>query len=380
MHQGPDVIQGLSSVQDAGKQEPEQQKDEPLLRSKPARNGILDAWAAQYHLPAEEGDAAAPQIKARYSPPSSDVWGVLICLTVIGIWAATFHHAIFRVRLPTSLADVHLLPTAIWPAKMSAAQQGLAATCSSTFDPAAQLVTNTTLNASTSMDSSQQCQAPQAAAPYGGSSSLLEIIATFLVLEFMYTGLFITTHDAMHGTIAMRNRKLNDFLGQLAITCYAWFDYNMLHKKHWEHHNHTGVVGEDPDFHQGNPSVLAWFANFMTAYMSIWQMVKIAWWAAALQLLGAPMMNIAFYMAGAGILSAVRLFYYGTYVPHHPEPGPDAATKSMPWSVSRSSRAPRLISFLTCYHFDLHWEHHRWPYAPWWQLPKCREIASTAHA
>lgn len=45
--------------------------------------------------------------------------------------------------------------------------------------------------------------------------------------------------------------------------------------------------------------------------------------------------------------------YTGTYVPHHPEPGPDAGTKSMPWSMSRSSRAPRLISFLTCYHFDL---------------------------
>jgi hypothetical protein len=35
----------------------------------------------------------------------------------------------------------------------------------------------------------------------------------------------------MHGTIAMRHRKLNDFLGQLAITCYAFFDYSMLHRK-----------------------------------------------------------------------------------------------------------------------------------------------------
>lgn len=35
----------------------------------------------------------------------------------------------------------------------------------------------------------------------------------------------------MHGTIAMRNRRLNDFLGSLAISLYAWFDYNMLHRK-----------------------------------------------------------------------------------------------------------------------------------------------------
>lgn len=47
----------------------------------------------------------------------------------------------------------------------------------------------------------------------------------------------------------------------------------------------------------------------------------------------------------------------------------------MPWAVSRTSSASRLLSFLTCYHFDLHWEHHRWPYAPWWQLPACRVLA-----
>lgn len=81
--------------------------------------------------------------------------------------------------------------------------------------------------------------------------------------EFLYTGLFITTHDAMHGTIAYRNRALNDLLGRTAISLYAWFDYGMLHRKHWEHHNHTGVPNEDPDFHHGNPSLPVWFAQFM---------------------------------------------------------------------------------------------------------------------
>ena len=30
-----------------------------------------------------------------------------------------------------------------------------------------------------------------------------------------------------------RNRKLNDALGRIAITLYAYFDYSMLHEKHW---------------------------------------------------------------------------------------------------------------------------------------------------
>jgi hypothetical protein len=29
--------------------------------------------------------------------------------------------------------------------------------------------------------------------------------------------------------------------------------------QHWEHHDHTGTVGEDPDFHHGDPRLLPWF-------------------------------------------------------------------------------------------------------------------------
>lgn len=43
-------------------------------------------------------------------------------------------------------------------------------------------------------------------APDGSSrrSSWLDIVATFFLLEFVNTGLFITTHDSMHGTICFR--------------------------------------------------------------------------------------------------------------------------------------------------------------------------------
>lgn len=31
-----------------------------------------------------------------------------------------------------------------------------------------------------------------------------DIIGTFFILEFLYTGLFITCHDAMHGSVSFR--------------------------------------------------------------------------------------------------------------------------------------------------------------------------------
>ncbi|KAL6754642.1 beta-carotene C-4 oxygenase [Haematococcus lacustris] len=291
---------------------------------------VLRTWATQYSLPSEESDAARPGLKNAYKPPPSDTKGITMALAVIGSWAAVFLHAIFQIKLPTSLDQLHWLPVS---------------------DATAQLV--------------------------GGSSSLMHIVVVFFVLEFLYTGLFITTHDAMHGTIAMRNRQLNDFLGRVCISLYAWFDYNMLHRKHWEHHNHTGEVGKDPDFHRGNPGIVPWFASFMSSYMSMWQFARLAWWTVVMQLLGAPMANLLVFMAAAPILSAFRLFYFGTYMPHKPEPS--AASGSPPvvmnWWKSRTSQASDLVSFLTCYHFDLHWEHHRWPFAPWWELPNCRRLS-----
>jgi hypothetical protein len=49
------------------------------------------------------------------------------------------------------------------------------------------------------------------------------------------------------------------------------FDYDMLHRKHWEHHTHTGVPHMDPDFHRGNPNMWAWFIRFMAEYSTLGQ-------------------------------------------------------------------------------------------------------------
>jgi fatty acid desaturase len=30
-------------------------------------------------------------------------------------------------------------------------------------------------------------------------------------------------------------------------------------------------------------------------------------------------------------------------------------------------------SFITCYHFSYHWEHHQYPHLPWYKLPLARQ-------
>lgn len=44
---------------------------------------------------------------------------------------------------------------------------------------------------------------------------------------WIYTGLFITAHDAMHGSIH-RSRSLNRAIGQVCLWLYAGFDYCQL--------------------------------------------------------------------------------------------------------------------------------------------------------
>ncbi len=94
----------------------------------------------------------------------------------------------------------------------------------------------------------------------------------------------------------------------------------------------------------------------MLEYSTPLQYSKIILVSQVLQVLGVPYYNLVMYMAGAPLVAAFRLFYYGTYLPHLPR----TATEVMPWQKSHSSDDPNWLSFLKCYHFDYHWEHHRW--------------------
>ncbi|MDZ7291801.1 MAG: fatty acid desaturase [candidate division KSB1 bacterium] len=194
------------------------------------------------------------------------------------------------------------------------------------------------------------------------------LLPAILLQTFLYTGLFITAHDAMHGIVAPRHKAVNNFIGTLCVLLYALFSFTRLRGKHHRHHAHP-ATREDPDFHDGiHRGFWSWYFHFMKTYVT-WQ--QIAGMAIAfnvlLHLLRVPVANLVLFWILPALLSTLQLFYFGTYLPHRePEGGYDNPhhAKSNNFSV--------FWSFVTCYHFGYHWEHHEYPYVPWWRLPVVR--------
>lgn len=194
------------------------------------------------------------------------------------------------------------------------------------------------------------------------------------VQVFLYTGLFITAHDAMHGSVAPGWRRVNDVIGRLALALYAAFDWGALRSAHYRHHRSPGIAGEDPDFHDGaHGSFLRWYFHFMMEYVSVWQLVRMAIIFNVLHHVAqVPVSVLMLFWVLPALLSTLQLFYFGTYIPHTDMPqAPDNAHHA------RTSEYPVWLSLLTCYHFGYHLEHHRWPAAAWWELPRLRHHKAT---
>ena len=186
-----------------------------------------------------------------------------------------------------------------------------------------------------------------------------------LVQTWLGTGLFITAHDAMHGSLAPGRPRLNAAVGQLAVGLYAAFDYRKLRAAHHEHHRAPGSQ-DDPDFHHGRPrEFVRWYLKFFRTYFG-WREFALVTVVLALYLgpLGASPLNAALFWGVPAILSSLQLFAFGTWLPHRHSDDAfadahNARTVPMGWS----------LSLLTCFHFGRHHEHHLKPDAPWWRLP-----------
>jgi beta-carotene ketolase (CrtW type) len=178
-----------------------------------------------------------------------------------------------------------------------------------------------------------------------------------LVQMHLYTGLFITAHDAMHGTVSP-NRSLNNFTGYLSTFLYASFWYPQLYTKHHKHHSHVHT-NNDPDYHQGG--FFSWYIQFIRNYLSIWQIVVMAIIFNILKI-WIPQPNLIMFWVIPSLLSTLQLFYFGTYQPHkgeHDNP-----------HFARSQRRNHIAAFFSCYFFGYHYEHHESPGVPWWKLWK----------
>jgi beta-carotene ketolase (CrtW type) len=186
-----------------------------------------------------------------------------------------------------------------------------------------------------------------------------------LVQMHLYTGLFITAHDAMHGTVSS-NRTMNNAAGYLCTFLYAAFWYPQLYTKHHSHHSHVHTA-EDPDYHEGN--FFAWYVRFIRNYLSIWQIVVMAILFNVLKL-WIPQANLLLFWVAPSLLSTLQLFYFGTYLPHKGEHDNKYQSASLPKN--------HLLAFFSCYFFGYHYEHHDSPGTPWWKLWKTKEATMTS--
>ena len=184
----------------------------------------------------------------------------------------------------------------------------------------------------------------------------------FLLLQaHLYTGLFITAHDAMHGSVA-KNKGWNNTLGTIASTLFAYNSYKKLFPKHHQHHRFV-ATDQDPDYHNGG--FIPWYIKFAREYVSIWQILLMAvTYEVLIRLFPKP--NVILFYIIPSILSTLQLFYFGTYLPHRGEHDNK--------HQSRSQRKNHIWAFISCYFFGYHYEHHHAPGVPWWQLYKEKEM------
>lgn len=202
----------------------------------------------------------------------------------------------------------------------------------------------------------------------------LQVMA-ILVRTLLQTGLFIVAHDAMHGTLWPERPTANRWIGQAALLLYAALPYQRCRSNHLRHHRHAGTTG-DPDHHGvGQSSIVWWYLRFMGAYLSPPQLiVLVLGWLMVASLAApfttTPLANVLVFVALPLLLSSIQLFGVGTFLPHrgHAPRSDDETAEHEP----RSLDLPGWLSFLACFHFGYHWEHHAFPHLAWHELPAAR--------
>jgi beta-carotene/zeaxanthin 4-ketolase len=200
-------------------------------------------------------------------------------------------------------------------------------------------------------------------------------LAVWLVLPavlwqtFLYTGLFITAHAAMHGSVYPNDLKLNHAIGTLAVFAYGLFSYRSLLNKHWLHHRHPASP-HDPDFHDGQRTdPFHWYFHFMVNYWSWGRCAGLTVLFISLHhIFLFSYTNLILFWVIPSILSSVQLFVFGTFLPHRQPQGGYVQPH-----CAQTNPLPVFWSFIACYHFGYHQEHHEHPHIPWWQLPSIHQ-------
>ncbi|MDQ3021515.1 MAG: fatty acid desaturase [Bacteroidota bacterium] len=185
-----------------------------------------------------------------------------------------------------------------------------------------------------------------------------------LLQGYLYTGLFITAHDAMHGNIS-KNKAINSLTGPVCTFLFAGLSYKKLLQNHWKHHSHPGT-SKDPDFYTGSHNFFIWWFVFLKRYITIGQLLIMAIIFNLLKIFFEES-SIWIFLVIPAFLSTLQLFYFGTYLPHR-----KPHTHTMHPHNSRTQKRNHLWAMLSCYFFGYHSEHHSYPKTPWWQMYKLK--------
>ena len=205
---------------------------------------------------------------------------------------------------------------------------------------------------------------------------ILSSILLVVVEIYLYTGIFITAHDAMHSLILPSYPLINKYIGILCVQLYAFFDYNLLLKAHNKHHSFVGELYHDPDYHEYKYDkewkiVIVWFCGFMKEYLSIKPLLFRAWFYIIFTLYyDYSHFHINLFWSLPSILSSMQLWYFGTYLVHRRNYG-NYNGNNIENEHNAYTDYSRSIWYhiFTCYCFGIHYEHHKYPYIPWWYLP-----------
>jgi beta-carotene ketolase (CrtW type) len=202
-------------------------------------------------------------------------------------------------------------------------------------------------------------------------ADIVWIVPANLALAWLYTGLFITAHDGMHGVISRRHRWINDALGRFCTQAYAGLSYSSLKTAHHRHHAHAGTV-KDPDFASpGDVPVWRWFLQFMVEYFTVGQLARLVGVFLLLRYVAeVPFLTLWVFWLIPSLASTLQLFVVGTWLPHRA--GPDLQDPHR----ARTVDLPEFWSLLACFHFGYHLEHHSAPSVPWWGLPAVRRAST----
>ena len=200
---------------------------------------------------------------------------------------------------------------------------------------------------------------------------LILIIGGVCLRAFLHTGIFIIIHDSIHGVVC-QNKQVNSLMGYIASFLYAILPYQTLAENHRMHHSYPATE-DDPDFYQANPnSFWLWYTSFMKDYQKgmqfwilFWGMTVIFW---SLIWLHIPVANIFLFWVIPIVISSLQLFTFGIFLPHRPR-----VEGYSDRHRARSSNYSVFLSFITCYHFGYHWEHHQYPHLPWYKLPQAHK-------